>query len=419
MKRLTETFLLLLLLMAVQACQSNQQFTPAPVAVASPSPTVEAKTSTSQITLPLLDALLAQPAFVTELKTKIQITDDQVESLRRVANSEVQRLRAANAEQNNGDADDARTLAFDRISEIIGDDKAKQLASFADNFSSKSDEDAAIKETTGPNGVPTDTRVVVNIPAYRMDLFQHGTLIKSYKIGIGYPQFPLPQGLRKAQSIIFNPTWTPPDSPWVASMKDVAAGERVEAGSSLNPLGLIKIPIGMPSLIHGGKPISKIGKFASHGCVGLTNAQVKDFARLLLQASDTEVSDHAIAGFLANKTQTRVVKLSKTIPVELRYDTIVVEDGKLLIYKDVYDKRSNTEENLRKVLESAGVDFSKLTEEEKTQAANALTAMSKKAPAQKNQQVMVVELASLTESGYPAPVNLDTGSGTKTNALNR
>ena len=55
----------------------------------------------------------------------------------------------------------------------------------------------------GPNAVPKDTRVVVNIPAYRMDVFQDGSLVKSYKIGIGYPAFPLPTGLRKAQTIIF------------------------------------------------------------------------------------------------------------------------------------------------------------------------------------------------------------------------
>ena len=52
----------------------------------------------------------------------------------------------------------------------------------------------------GPNAVPTDTRVVVNIPAFRMDLFQDGSLVKSYKVGIGYPEFPLPLGLRKAQT---------------------------------------------------------------------------------------------------------------------------------------------------------------------------------------------------------------------------
>src|SRR5215510_4642941 len=54
----------------------------------------------------------------------------------------------------------------------------------------------------GPNAVPQDTRIVVNIPAFRMDLFRDGTLVKSYKIGIGYPEFPLPRGFRKAEMII-------------------------------------------------------------------------------------------------------------------------------------------------------------------------------------------------------------------------
>src|SRR3989442_1335275 len=97
----------------------------------------------------------------------------------------------------------------------------------------------------GPNAVPGDTRIVVNIPAFRMDVFEHGAPIKSYRVGIGYPKYPLPTGLRKIQSIVFNPTWTPPDSPWVDSMK-VTPGETIRAGSKLNPLGPIKIPIGMP-----------------------------------------------------------------------------------------------------------------------------------------------------------------------------
>ncbi len=68
----------------------------------------------------------------------------------------------------------------------------------------------------GPNAVPKDTRVVVNIPAHRMDVFRDGTLLKSYKVGIGYAEYPLPRGLRKAETIIFNPTWTPPNEPWVS-----------------------------------------------------------------------------------------------------------------------------------------------------------------------------------------------------------
>jgi hypothetical protein len=259
----------------------------------------------------------------------------------------------------------------------------------------------------GPNGVPTDTRVVVNIPAFRMDLFEDGSLVKTYQVGIGYPQFPLPQGLRKAQTIIFNPTWTPPDSPWVADMKNITPGETVEAGSKLNPLGPIKIPIGLPSLIHGGKSPAKIGKFASHGCVGLTNAQIKDFAMLLSKASDTNISEQTINAYLGEKDHTQTVKLEKTIPVELRYETIVLEDGKLHIYRDVYAQDTNTEENLRAVLDAHGVRFEDLPEQQRTEALDALKTVSTDA----KKKEVVIDLTSAGQKGYPAPVNLDKGSG--------
>jgi hypothetical protein len=253
----------------------------------------------------------------------------------------------------------------------------------------------------GPNAIPTDTRVVVNIPAYRMDIFADGSLIKSYKVGIGTPEFPLPTGLRKAESVIFNPTWTVPDEEWAAEMKNVSVGETVEAGSKNNPLGWIKIPIGLPNLIHGGKAPAKIGTFASHGCVGLTNPQVKDFAMRLAQATNTDISDAKVSEFLKEKTETHEVKLEESVPVELRYQTIVVEDGKLHVYQDVYKQDTNTEENLRAVLQAHGTSLENLTEAERTAVLNALKSVSKKKEA-------VVAISSL-QKGYPAPVELDKG----------
>lgn len=257
----------------------------------------------------------------------------------------------------------------------------------------------------GPNAIPTDTRVVVNIPAYRMDVFADGALIKTYKVGIGYPEFPLPTGLRKAESVIFNPTWTVPDESWAAEMKNVSVGETIEAGSKLNPLGWIKIPIGLPSLIHGGKAPAKIGTFASHGCVGLTNTQVKDFAMRLAQAANTDITNEEADSYLKQRTRTREVKLEETVPVELRYETIVVEDGKLHVYKDVYKQNTNTEENLRQVLTAHGVTFESLTPEKQAEMLKAL-----KSPMGKKNEV-VIEVPALAQKGYPAPVELDNGKG--------
>ncbi|MDQ1637784.1 MAG: L,D-transpeptidase ErfK/SrfK [Pyrinomonadaceae bacterium] len=420
----------------------------------SPSPTATERSAVDvPVTLPVLDALLSDEAFRAKAKSQVALSDAEIAQLQKIAGEEVSKLRQANAEDQIGSAEESRQHAAEAIRGAVGEEKAKQLFALAQEYWVKgSDEPTADKsadtaKAAGPNAVPKDTRVVVNIPAYRMDVFREGELVKSYKIGIGYPEFPLPTGMRKAQSIIFNPTWTPPDEPWVAKMKNVSVGEKVEAGSKLNPLGPIKIPIGLPSLIHGGKSVAKLGTFASHGCVGLTTPQVQDFAKLLAQTSGTELSDVNIQANLKDKTQTKTVKLGHAVPVELRYETIVAEDGKLHIYKDVYDQNSNTEENLRAVLQANGVGMEDLTEAERTQVLSALNAMSvhpqnepaakspatvppptsgaspstnkteKKAavakakPLAKNQKEVVIEIAALKGKGYPVAVNLDTGAG--------
>jgi len=212
----------------------------------------------------------------------------------------------------------------------------------------------------------------------------------------------------------------------------------------LNPLGPIKIPIGGPSLIHGGKPPAKLGTFASHGCVGLTTPQIQDFAKVLAQLGGAQLTDAELAEYGRNKTETKQIKLERPMPVELRYETIVVEDGKLHIYRDVYDQDTNTEDNLRAVLAANGVRFDYLTDGEQAQVRDALNQMSgrsnaggvspkespspitstaerkpnsaKKPAVVKNQKEIVIEIGALKGKGYPAPVAFDTGSG-KTRAM--
>jgi len=404
--------------------------------------------------------LFSDAEFRTKLKSKLELTDDQLAQLQKIAGDEVARLRQSNAEGQSAEqslqTEPSREHAAEAIRGVIGQQKTADLFALAGDYwvagpGSKDGTTEGRAETlpTVPNSIPKDTRVVVNIPAFRMDVFKNGSLVKSYKIGIGYPEFPLPTGLRKAETIIFNPTWTPPDEPWVAKMKNVSVGEKVEAGSKLNPLGPIKIPIGAPSLIHGGKSLAKIGTFASHGCVGLTTPQVRDFAKVLAEAAGTELSDAKIQSYLKNPTRTQAVKLSQSVPVELRYETIVLEDGQLHIYRDVYDQDTNTEENLRAVLEANGIKLEDLGEEQRTQVLDALNAMSRhplkqtatnkaasksansaasspspliatnekkeKAPAKrplnKNQKEVVIELVALKGKGYPAALNLDSGTG--------
>src|SRR5215510_3692608 len=396
------------------------------------------------IGLSALQALLSDRAFMTALKSKVRLTDEQIAALKKVIGDELARIPSSNSDDKSAGTEDARH-ALRSIRELFGKEKADEI--FALAFESRSSEpetlpakDAEPTMLKGPNAIPSDTRIVVNIPAFRMDLFKDGALLKSYKVGIGYKEFPLPTGFRKAEMIIFNPTWTQPNEPWASN-----PGEVVPAGDKGNPLGPIKIPIGGANLIHGGKSLAKIGTFASHGCVGLTNDQVKEFAKVLAQGTNTELKEETIAAYLKKKTRTQVVKLSKIIPVELRYETIVIQEGKLHVYRDVYSKNTNTEENLRAAFAANGVSFDTLTEKEKTEALEAVNALSlhpkkqstskpaiasespeakhlaaeRKAEAERqnklhNQKEIVIDLRSLSGKGYPSPKDLNTGAGTAT-----
>jgi lipoprotein-anchoring transpeptidase ErfK/SrfK len=399
-----------------------------PSGAASPAPAANA--AKLPVTLPVLDAMFQDPAFADELKSRLALTDEQVARLRRVAEEE--RTSLSEEDENAGSTAEATRRATEKINESGGADKSQQFAALVSERWAGGEGGLPATLPSKPNSVPTDTRIVVNAPAFRMDVFENGQLVKTYRVGIGYPEFPLPQGLRKANQIIFNPTWTPPDEPWVKGK--VKPGEKVEAGSKLNPLGPIKIPIGLPSLIHGGKNPARLGTFASHGCVGLTNKQVQDFAVVLARLGGAaDVTPESVGEYAKKKTETKNVRLGRDVPVELRYETIVVEDGKLFIFRDVYEKGTNTEENLRAVLAAHGVRLEDLSEPERAQALEALNAMARdpqgnpvettptptptpKKDGQvretrtvKGQKEVVIEIAALRGKGYPAAANLDTG----------
>src|SRR5688572_26929102 len=138
-----------------------------PSPTASPSP-VRAHATSVHVTLPLLDALLTDEKFVGQLKSNLKLSDDQIASLKRVSGAAVDRLRESNAEDLNGDttATDARTRADKELRTILGEEKARELATLANEYWTRGDpaeaSDSQAEMLPGPNAVPTDTRVVVN-----------------------------------------------------------------------------------------------------------------------------------------------------------------------------------------------------------------------------------------------------------------
>ncbi|MBD0371471.1 MAG: L,D-transpeptidase family protein [Pyrinomonadaceae bacterium] len=397
------------------------------------------------VTLPVLDALFYEDeAFKAALKERLKLTDEQIAQLQKIAREETSKLNETGGDEYSGTTTAARESAAAKIKEVIGEEKAQALAELIrERWGGRAAEGDSGGATAEANSVPKDTRIVVNAPAYRMDVFENGQLVKTYKVGIGYPEFPLPTGRRDAKQIIFNPTWTPPYSPWVKETSEVKKGQPVKAGSPANPLGIAKIPIGLPSLIHGGKSLAQIGGFASHGCVGLTNTQMKEFIQILARIGGATLSEEQVNEYIKNKTETKTVQLGNGVVVDLRYETIVVEDGRLHIYRDVYDHDTNTEERLQQVLKAYGVSLDQFSPEERQQTLDALKEMSRDARGRtdaeqptsnananasaqkgakkdtakvpevtrtvKGKKEIVIEVAALKGKGYPAPVALNTG----------
>jgi hypothetical protein len=204
-----------------------------------------------------------------------------------------------------------------------------------------------------------DIRLTLNVPSFRLTLWQNGKEIKSYYVGVGLKEHPIYIGDREATQLIWNPAWIPPASDWVSEKKGVRPGEIIKASDPRNPLGKMKIPLGDRYLIHQAASRADVGGLVSHGCVRMLRSDLYDLAEKIIAARNADVSPARIA---AAKRSTRmlVVELEEPVPVDINYDTIVIEEGVLHIYPDVYGRATNRAERLRVELQASGVDTSRL-----------------------------------------------------------
>ncbi len=206
-----------------------------------------------------------------------------------------------------------------------------------------------------------DIRLTLNLPSFRLTLWQNGKEVKSYYVGVGMKEHPLYIGDREARELIWNPAWIPPPSDWVREMSGVTPGEVIKATDPRNPLGKMKIPLGDSYLIHQAKGTGDLGNLVSHGCVRMLRPELYDLAEKIIAARSTPVSAKRIA---AAKRGSRmlVVRLDDPVPVDINYDTLVVEGGVLHIYPDVYNRGTNRPSRLRGELQASNVDVSNLSE---------------------------------------------------------
>jgi lipoprotein-anchoring transpeptidase ErfK/SrfK len=127
-------------------------------------------------------------------------------------------------------------------------------------------------------------------------LDQDGKLIAIFPVSIGSEEKPAPSGSYKVNAISPNPVYRyDPKFGW----KEVKTKNKltIRPGPN-NPVGVVWINLTAPSYgIHGTPNPEKISKTESHGCIRLTNWDVKTLANMVGKGTPVEFLDNAaIAG---------------------------------------------------------------------------------------------------------------------------
>src|SRR5437868_1230041 len=146
-----------------------------------------------------------------------------------------------------------------------------------------------------------NVEITVDVPAFRLTLWQDGHEVKSYRIGVGQKAYPIIIGVRTATEVIWNPAWIPPASDWVTGHKGVKPGQYITASDPRNPIGKVKIPLGGGYLIHQAQGAHDLGNLVSHGCVRVLLPDLYDLAEKINAAYGYPLNAKQIA--LAKRTK--------------------------------------------------------------------------------------------------------------------
>jgi murein L,D-transpeptidase YcbB/YkuD len=196
-------------------------------------------------------------------------------------------------------------------------------------------------------------RLDLNIPTGRLVVYEGDRVLHSYPISVGKPGYDTPTGNFSITHVEWNPDWRPPQREW-------ARGREYTPPGPNNPMGRAKLFFLPLYFIHGTPERDAIGTPASHGCVRMLNADVIALGRLLHRHAAPHVSSAEIDRILANSRQTRRVNFRHEVPVVIRYDPVVVENGRIQVYPDVYRYNAIHTEGVIQALLAAGYDVSGL-----------------------------------------------------------
>lgn len=198
-------------------------------------------------------------------------------------------------------------------------------------------------------GAQDRLRLDLNIPALQLTVYEGNRVIETYPVAVGMPGHDTPTGSFDIDFAEWNPWWRPPARDWARSEKVTPPGPR-------NPMGRVKLFFEPLYYIHGTPESQSIGTPASHGCIRMRDGDVIALARLVHDRAAPSFTSQIDA--VLRSRQTRRVDFRSKIPFTVRYDPVVVDDGELRVYPDVYGRNAVHAEGVYQALMNAGYDVS-------------------------------------------------------------
>lgn len=212
--------------------------------------------------------------------------------------------------------------------------------------------------------------LLVNVPEYMLHMTVNGEEVRRYRVIVGKPgSTATPQMAEVVEGIIFNPTWTVPQSivvgeglgsrvlnnpqwargrGYTATRGDNGYVQVVQAPGPGNSLGLMKLDMPNPHAIFlhdtpARNLFANANRALSHGCIRVQNAMELAVTLSLLGEGATA---HDAMRISQSGDYTRV-GFEQQIPVYLGYFTMGTDaDGNLVEFDDVYGRDAPVLESL-------------------------------------------------------------------------
>jgi len=231
-----------------------------------------------------------------------------------------------------------------------------------------------------------ELRLRLNVPAYRLDVIEHGRVTRTIPVAVGQPKYRTPRGHFRIDYVVWNPWWRPPDSYW-------AREERPQAPGWDNPVGRVKLHVTGLVFLHGTPLEDSRGSAASHACVRMSNADAIALARLIHRYTGPDVGDALLDSLVADTSRTRTIALARAVPVDIEYRIAEVVGDTVFAHPDIYGLVGprNAERELLIAIDGAGIDTSQVARD----SVRALARASRRTAARMPVSHLVVPLERL------------------------